>query len=40
MRGDDHVIGGDEATRAQVRDNMAMSEVDKAAKHAEQARPR
>jgi uncharacterized protein len=40
VRGDDHVVGGDEETRQKARDNRTTPEVDKAAAHAEQARPR
>ncbi|WP_433798249.1 SDR family NAD(P)-dependent oxidoreductase [Actinomycetospora sp. CA-084318] len=39
MRGDDHVIGGDDATRQQVEENRELTEVQKAEKHAAMARP-
>ncbi|GAA4853138.1 SDR family NAD(P)-dependent oxidoreductase [Actinomycetospora corticicola] len=38
--GDDHVVGGDEATKQQVVDHRSMSEPEKAAKQGEAARPR
>lgn len=34
MNNDDHVVGGDEATRQMVRDNRVTPEPDKAARHA------
>jgi hypothetical protein len=40
MRGDDHVVGGDEATQQIVVDNRTTSEPVKAARQAEGTRPR
>lgn len=39
LAGDDHVVGGDEATRQQVVDNRTSSEPEKAARQGELARP-
>jgi len=39
MRGDDHVVGGDEATRQVVVDNRTLPEAVKAARQAEMTRP-
>jgi uncharacterized protein len=39
LAGDDHVVGGDDATKQQVIDNRRMSEPDKAARQGELARP-
>ena len=38
--GDDHVVGGDEATRQQVVDHRSMTEPEKAARQGAMARPR
>ena len=40
LAGDDHVVGGDEATQQQVIDHRSMSEPEKAARQGEAARPR
>ena len=39
MNDDDHIVGGDEATRQQVAYEGATSETVKAASHAERTRP-
>ena len=39
MRGDDHVVGGDEATQQVVIDNRTIPEAVKAARMAELLRP-
>lgn len=39
MAGDDHVVGGDDATQQQVAENRQLSEPDKAARQGELARP-
>lgn len=39
LAGDDHVVGGDDATRQQVIDNRSMSEPEKAARQGALARP-
>jgi hypothetical protein len=40
MNGDDHVVGGDEATKQSVVDNRTTPEPVKAARQAERTRPR
>ena len=40
LRGDDHVVGGDEATKQQAVDNRTTPEPEKAERQGEQARPR